>query len=67
MGAVLYSGDMRFDKDVFSQYGYLYPHSKRNKNFTACSKEIDFLYLDITFLHPKFDFPKKSEALKQLD
>jgi hypothetical protein len=31
MGAVLYSGDMRFDKGIYGQYNYLYPHSKRNK------------------------------------
>jgi hypothetical protein len=60
MGTVLYTGDMRFDKALFSQYHYLYPYSTRNKEFKACSRKIDFLYLDTTFLHPKFNFPSKA-------
>jgi DNA cross-link repair 1B protein len=67
MGTVLYSGDMRFDREVFQEYTYLYPHSKRNKDFKGCSLGVDFLYLDTTFLHPKFSFPPKEAALGQLD
>ena len=64
MGTVLYTGDMRFDREIFRSYKHLYPASKLNHNFQRCSKHIDILYVDNTFLKKKFDFPPKSKVLK---
>lgn len=60
MGTVLYTGDIRFNRSIFQQYTELYPPSKYNERFEACSKHIDVLYLDNTFLKKKFDFPPQT-------
>lgn len=31
MGNVLYTGDIRFDRDIFKNYHYLYPPEKQNE------------------------------------
>lgn len=64
MGTVLYTGDFRFDKEVFQNYNLLYPPEIRNPQFVNCSRQIDLLYLDNTFLKKKFDFPKKAVVQK---
>ncbi len=30
MGRVLYTGDMRFDREIYKKYSYLYPVDKLN-------------------------------------
>lgn len=62
MGRVLYTGDIRFDRQKFSGYSELYPPELYNSNFEGCSKQIDVLYVDNTFLKRKFEFPPKKEA-----
>jgi len=64
MGNILYTGDIRYDKKVFDKYYDLYPAYKRNDKFIGVSKHIDLLYLDNTFLKPRYQFPPKHEALK---
>ena len=64
MGSVLYTGDIRFDRHIFGGYHQLYPPQLSNSEFKGCSKQIDVLYLDNTFLKKKFEFPPKEEALK---
>lgn len=66
MGTVLYTGDMRFDRNIFDNYNYLYPPQKRNAAFDGCSKTVDLLYLDNTFLKKKFNFPPKEEVFEML-
>lgn len=63
MGSILYTGDIRFDREVFEKYHLLYPPDKHNHEFVGCSKHIDLLYLDNTFLKKKFDFPKRDAVL----
>jgi Cft2 family RNA processing exonuclease len=65
MGTVLYTGDIRFDRAVFQKYELLYPPELTNEDFVACSRQIDLLYLDNTFLKKKFDFPKREPVLAQ--
>lgn len=60
MGTYLYTGDIRFDKDVFKNYPEIYPDDKTNENFEGCSKKIDILFLDNTFCDPVFTFPPRS-------
>lgn len=65
MGTVLYTGDIRFDREVFQNYNLLYPPEIRNEEFVGCSKHIDLLYVDNTFLKKKFNFPKRNVVLEQ--
>lgn len=62
MGRVLYTGDIRFDRHKFQQYYGLYPPELGNATFEACSKPIDILYLDNTFLKKKFGFPPQEQT-----
>ena len=62
MGKILYTGDIRFDRDIFEKYEQIYPPEIRNERFSDCSKPIDVLYLDNTFLKKNFDFPKREAA-----
>jgi len=64
MGNVLYTGDMRFDKEIFKNYKHLYPPDKLNEKFEGCSKHIDILYVDNTFLKKKFNFPPKATVIQ---
>ena len=59
MGTVLYSGDMRFERPLFGNYHYLYPPERRNGEFDGCSRKVDILYLDNTFLKERFRFPPR--------
>lgn len=36
-----------------------------NSSFTGCSKPVDLLYVDNTFLKKKFQFPKRKDVLKE--
>ncbi len=67
MGSVLYTGDFRFNRELFQGYTQLYPPLKANPEFKKCSIPIDCLYLDNTFLNPRFNFPKQDEALAEFD
>ncbi len=67
MGNVLYTGDLRYDQSIMSNYNYLYPLNKRTADFKKCSIPIDFLYLDVTYLHPKYVFPSKQTALNMIE
>lgn len=64
MGTILYTGDIRFDREVFQKYQLIYPPELRNEEFVGCSKQIDLLYVDNTFLKRKFNFPKREEVLE---
>ncbi|RXG69362.1 5' exonuclease Apollo [Armadillidium vulgare] len=56
-GNILYTGDMRFYAEVFE-------HPILKPVLEAC--EIDELYLDNTFLHPKYDFPSRNTATQMV-
>ena len=64
MGRVLYSGDMRFDREIFKNYEQLYPPHLSNHEFDGCSKPVDVLYLDNTFLNRRFNFPPKDAVAR---
>lgn len=64
MGRILYTGDIRFERDLFEQYTLLYPPNQLNYDFEGCSKHIDVLYLDNTFLKERFLFPPQIEVLE---
>lgn len=36
-----------------------------NSTFTGCSKHVDLLYVDNTFLKKKFQFPKRKDVLEE--
>ncbi|KAB7494431.1 5' exonuclease Apollo, partial [Armadillidium nasatum] len=56
-GNILYTGDMRFYPEVF-EHPILKPVLEAH--------EIDELYLDNTFLHPKYDFPSRNTATQMV-
>ena len=59
-GTYLYTGDIRFDKEVFKKYTDIYPEYLSNSDFIKCSKKIDVLYLDNTFCDSVFTFPSRA-------
>ncbi len=56
MGAILHTGDMRFDPNIFYKNYILYPKYLRNENFQKISIHIDELVFDNTFCDPIFEF-----------
>jgi DNA cross-link repair 1B protein len=66
MGTVLHTGDIRFDKEKFRDYSYLYPANQANDRFERCSKHVDVLYLDNTFCDKVFEFPTRDQAMQML-
>ena len=55
---------MRFDREIFKNYEQLYPPHLSNHEFDGCSKPVDVLYLDNTFLNRRFNFPPKDAVAR---
>lgn len=56
-GRTLYTGDFRFNKDIFFKYKFLYPPQYGDPFNGGGSIPIEVLHLDNTFLSEKFNFP----------
>ena len=67
MGTYLYTGDIRFDKEIFERYTDIYPLGLRNPSFEGCSRHIDILFLDNTFCDPIFTFPPRAKVLEDIE
>ena len=61
MGTILYSGDIRFKREMIEENEILYPSYKRSliggEKLEKCSIHIDELILDNTFCDEMFKFP----------
>jgi DNA cross-link repair 1B protein len=70
MGTILFTGDMRFRKEMIEENPILYPpelvEKQRAKGYEKCSIHVDEVIFDNTYCDPIFNFPTRDIAAKQM-